>query len=265
MLRGKKMGRLSIQRWAKWCKFWTRGRVRAPLCGCKLWGEVPVQWQSCHRVISQKIALWYKCYFLQWPQLISSCNRYLPFTAENGVQYSSRKPYSGNSYPTGESNPSFSRGGLPYSSIPPNFLSQTQPYSSNYTEPSMLSAFGQPQSQEQYSSPPPLFGTAASNEANHFASPPAPPATWEWPPGCALNIYDPLLTLLSLPPPPPPPLPPPPPASPNNANSNTHWVQKFGKFKILYQNSVYSCIFLHTLRGFQVCAPIYIWTIVYKN
>ncbi|XP_066488679.1 H/ACA ribonucleoprotein complex non-core subunit NAF1 isoform X1 [Tiliqua scincoides] len=84
---------------------------------------------------------------------------------------------------------------------------------SDSTEPQKFSACYPHQSQGglgsyQYSFPPPSFETV-SYEANHF---PPPPATWGWPSLYTQNVYDPLLSLLSLPPPPPPPSPPPSPA-----------------------------------------------------
>ncbi|XP_062991186.1 H/ACA ribonucleoprotein complex non-core subunit NAF1 [Elgaria multicarinata webbii] len=134
---------------------------------------------------------------------------------ENGVNYQPRQQYplDYSSGCRGEPNPTFSRSRFPHSSASPRFFRQQpktrQRYSSDYSELRSPSAFCQQQRQEslrrhQYSFPPPSFETV-SNEANF----PPPSVTWGWPRGCTQNIYDPLLSLLSLPPPPPPPLPPP--------------------------------------------------------
>ncbi|KAJ7326840.1 hypothetical protein JRQ81_016599 [Phrynocephalus forsythii] len=126
-------------------------------------------------------------------------------------------------YCRGEPNPRFSRGRFPQSSVPPRFFRQptrTPQHYRDYAEPKEPSSFYQQQRQDNlwrhpYSFPPPSFETA-THGANF--PPPPPPVTWGWPRGSSQNIYDPLLSLLSLPPPPPPPLPPPSAATSKSVN-----------------------------------------------
>ncbi|KAF7244205.1 H/ACA ribonucleoprotein complex non-core subunit NAF1 [Varanus komodoensis] len=138
---------------------------------------------------------------------------------ENGVNYQPRQQYplDYSSPYRQEPHPSFSRSRFPHLPASPHFFRQEpkthQRYSSEYTELRRPPVFCQ-QSQEtlrrhHYSFPPPSFETI-SNET-HF---PPSPVTWGWPQGCTQNVYDPLLSLLSLPPPPPPPPSIPPPSAP---------------------------------------------------
>ncbi|XP_063166078.1 H/ACA ribonucleoprotein complex non-core subunit NAF1 [Candoia aspera] len=129
--------------------------------------------------------------------------------------------YSGG-YCRGQPMPRFSWGSSPRVSPFPRFYRQhnvtPQYYSSDCAELRKPPTFCQQQRLEsmrrhQYSFPPPSFETVASD--TNFPPPP-PSVAWGWPPGCAQNTYEPLLSMLSLPPPPPP---PPPPTAPNTGNS----------------------------------------------